>query len=71
MDTLDALRWEKGFIFYGFSSGLVLYWLTSNVVGVAQQLFFNKAFHTPAPEPAPAVVKSKSSSKRKKRQLRK
>jgi YidC/Oxa1 family membrane protein insertase len=60
-----------GFIFYGFSSGLVLYWLTSNVVGVAQQLFFNKAFHTPAPEPAPAVVKSKSSSKRKKRQLRK
>jgi YidC/Oxa1 family membrane protein insertase len=31
-----------GFFFYGVSSGLVLYWLTSNVVGVAQQLGFNR-----------------------------
>jgi len=31
-----------GFIFYGVSSGLVLYWLTSNLVGVAQQLIINK-----------------------------
>jgi len=31
-----------GFIFYGVSSGLVLYWLTSNVVGVAQQLIINR-----------------------------
>ena len=31
-----------GFMFYGFSSGLVLYWLTSNVVGVAQQALINR-----------------------------
>jgi len=31
-----------GFMFYNLSSGLVLYYLTSNLVGVAQQLFFNK-----------------------------
>ena len=31
-----------GVIFYQFSAGLVLYWLTSNVVGVAQQVFLNK-----------------------------
>jgi YidC/Oxa1 family membrane protein insertase len=37
-------------MFYGASSGLVLYWLTGNVVGIIQQLFFNKAM--PAPVPA-------------------
>ncbi len=31
-----------GFIFYQFQAGLVLYWLTSNVVGVAQQYFLNQ-----------------------------
>ncbi len=31
-----------GFIFYQFQAGLVLYWLTSNVVGVAQQYFLNR-----------------------------
>jgi YidC/Oxa1 family membrane protein insertase len=31
-----------GFMFYNFSSGLVLYYLTSNLVGIAQQLFFNR-----------------------------
>ncbi|MBI4889854.1 MAG: membrane protein insertase YidC [Acidobacteria bacterium] len=36
-------------MFYGASSGLVLYWLTGNVVGIAQQFFFNKAVATPAP----------------------
>lgn len=30
-------------MFYGASSGLVLYWLTGNVVGIVQQYFFNKA----------------------------
>jgi membrane protein insertase Oxa1/YidC/SpoIIIJ len=29
-------------MFYNLSSGLVLYYLTSNLVGVAQQYFFNK-----------------------------
>jgi len=31
-----------GFMFYNLSSGLVLYYLTSNLVGIAQQLFFNR-----------------------------
>lgn len=31
-----------GFMFYNFSSGLVLYYLTSNIVGIAQQWFFNR-----------------------------
>ena len=31
-----------GFIFYQFQAGLVLYWLTSNVVGVGQQYFLNR-----------------------------
>lgn len=41
-----------GFMFYQFQSGLVLYWLTSNVVGIAQQWVINKT--TPAVA-APAV----------------
>jgi YidC/Oxa1 family membrane protein insertase len=31
-----------GFMFYQFPSGLVLYYLTSNLVGIAQQYFFDK-----------------------------
>ena len=31
-----------GFMFYNFPSGLVLYYLTSNLVGVGLQWFFNK-----------------------------
>jgi len=31
-----------GFMFYNLSSGLVLYYLTSNLVGIAQQWFFNR-----------------------------
>jgi YidC/Oxa1 family membrane protein insertase len=31
-----------GFIFWWQSSGLVLYWLTSNLVGIVQQLFINR-----------------------------
>lgn len=30
------------FFFWSLSSGVVLYWLTNNVVGMAQQWFFNK-----------------------------
>ena len=30
-----------GFMFYNFPSGLVLYYLTSNLVNIGQQLFFN------------------------------
>ena len=56
-----------GFFFYGVSSGLVLYWLTSNIVGVAQQLFFNKIGHTPAP----AAVLAKPDPKSQGRHARK
>lgn len=35
-------------MFYGASSGLVLYWLTGNVVGIVQQYFFNKYGSKPA-----------------------
>ncbi len=31
-----------GFMFYGASSGLMLYWLTGNLIAIAQQWFFNK-----------------------------
>ena len=36
-----------GFFFWKASSGLVLYWLTGNLVGILQQWFFNKTM-TPA-----------------------
>jgi YidC/Oxa1 family membrane protein insertase len=42
------------FFFWSLSSGVVLYWLTGNIVGLAQQWFFNK---TAAPVEARAVAK--------------
>ena len=42
------------FFFWSLSSGVVLYWLTGNIVGVAQQWFFNK---TAAPVEARAAAK--------------
>jgi YidC/Oxa1 family membrane protein insertase len=47
-------------MFYGASSGLVLYWLTGNVVGIVQQYFFNKM------GPQPAAAPAKASSQKKK-----
>jgi YidC/Oxa1 family membrane protein insertase len=38
-----------GFMFYGVSSGLVLYWLTGNIVGIAQQWFINRSMPLPQP----------------------
>jgi YidC/Oxa1 family membrane protein insertase len=49
-----------GFMFYSASAGLVLYWLTSNVVGIVQQLIINRfmpAATPPSPPPAKAPVK--------------
>jgi YidC/Oxa1 family membrane protein insertase len=51
-----------GYMFYFASSGLVLYWLTGNVVGVAQQWFLNRG----TPKPAPKVVDVKPIPKKKK-----
>jgi YidC/Oxa1 family membrane protein insertase len=54
-----------GFIFYKVSSGLVLYWLTSNLVGVGQQLLINK-FGGDAPKPpAEETPKQPATAKRK------
>jgi len=31
-----------GFLFYTFPSGLVLYWLVSNLLAIAQMLYMNR-----------------------------
>jgi len=51
-----------GFMFYGVQSGLVLYWLTGNVVGIAQQWWFNRAAAGSAP-PAPKPAQKKKGSR--------
>jgi len=53
------LMW--GFFFWSASSGLVLYWLSSNLVQIAQQWFFNK---TAPPLPAAAGPVRKDGRKR-------
>jgi len=47
-----------GFLFYNASSGLVLYWLTGNLVGIGQQLLFNKIMPA-SPSPAPQIAAKK------------
>jgi YidC/Oxa1 family membrane protein insertase len=37
------------FMFYGFPSGLVLYWFVSNLLAIAQQVWLNRQV---APTPA-------------------
>jgi YidC/Oxa1 family membrane protein insertase len=47
-----------GIMFYNFASGLVLYWLTSNVIGIAQQWILNRTLPPPVkPIPPPAARK--------------
>jgi YidC/Oxa1 family membrane protein insertase len=46
-----------GFMFINFASGLVLYWLTGNVVGIAQQVIINKFLQKPVPPPGPPARK--------------
>jgi YidC/Oxa1 family membrane protein insertase len=54
-----------GFMFYYASAGLVLYWLTGNVVGIAQQLIINRFMPTPQPAtPPPPPAASKAPVKR-------
>jgi YidC/Oxa1 family membrane protein insertase len=48
-----------GFLFYNFSSGVVLYYLTSNLVGIVQQWAVNRMMPAPPPPPAPVAVKRK------------
>ena len=47
------------FLFWNASSGLVLYWLTGNVVGIVQQMFFNKLTPATGVTAAPLAVKKK------------
>ena len=49
-----------GFMFYYASAGLVLYWLTGNVVGILQQLVINRFMPAPAPPPPPAPAAKKA-----------
>jgi YidC/Oxa1 family membrane protein insertase len=42
-----------GIMFYNLASGLVLYFLIANLVGIAQQVFINKTMPAPALVPAP------------------
>lgn len=51
-----------GAMFYGASSGLVLYWLTGNLVGIVQQYFFNKL----TPVSPPAQVQKQTATRKKK-----
>lgn len=53
-----------GFIFYNASSGLVLYWLTSNVMGIAQQLYTNKTGSTIPPASAKTIDVRKKGPKK-------
>ena len=48
-----------GFFFYSMSSGLVLYWLTSNLVGILQQWLVNRHMPTPPPVTAPKLAPKK------------
>jgi YidC/Oxa1 family membrane protein insertase len=43
-----------GIMFYNFASGLVLYFLTANVVGILQQVMINKMMPVAQPPPVPA-----------------
>jgi YidC/Oxa1 family membrane protein insertase len=51
-----------GFMFYYASAGLVLYWLTSNLAMIAQQLIINRMMPHPAPAP-PAPVAAVAAGK--------
>jgi len=54
-----------GFFFYNLASGLVLYYLTVNVVGIAQQWFFNKTVTVAdLPQPVPVGKKQNGRNKR-------
>jgi len=45
-----------GIMFYNFASGLVLYFLTANIVGILQQVMINKLMPIPPQTPpAPAT----------------
>ena len=50
--AVEAGATALGFIFYNMAAGVVLYWLTSNIVGILTQWMINK---TMPPPPAPVA----------------
>jgi YidC/Oxa1 family membrane protein insertase len=48
-----------GIMFYNFAAGLVLYWLTGNIVGILQQVVINK-WMAPVPHKLPVAKKAVS-----------
>ncbi len=48
-----------GIFFYGASSGLVLYWLTTNILGIAQQMYSNRGVTSPPASAKTIEVKKK------------
>lgn len=54
-----------GYIFWFLSSGLVLYYLTSNVVAIARQMILNRISGPITPQPAVIDVKPNSPKKRR------
>jgi YidC/Oxa1 family membrane protein insertase len=53
-----------GFMFYYASSGLVLYWLTGNLVGIVQQLIINRFMPSPTPPPPATKAPVKTTAKK-------
>ncbi|MGZ8896546.1 MAG: membrane protein insertase YidC, partial [Candidatus Aminicenantales bacterium] len=45
--------------FINFQSGLVLYWLTTNVLQIGQQALMNKMMHRQPPAKAPKLAKAR------------
>ena len=63
MRLMKFMPLMMGVLFWSFSSGLVLYWLTSNVVGVLQQLLLNRL-------PSEPIEIEQPKGRRKKKRLR-
>ncbi len=53
-----------GFFFYNLSSGLVLYYLTGNLVGIVFQLIVNRLMPAPIPPPPPPKAPVRSTVKK-------
>ena len=62
MKVMKFMPLMFGFLFWGFSSGLVLYWLTSNLVGVLQQVVLNRLPSEPLEIEPPRRRKKKKRS---------
>jgi YidC/Oxa1 family membrane protein insertase len=48
-----------GYLFWFYASGLVLYWLTGNIVGIVQQLALNRLMPAPPAPPAKTAPQKK------------